>query len=299
MSKVLRWIFVGSNGIRAAWRLLIYAAIIAVIYAILTPVIRHIPAGMDGSVVRPWLALSDLTGSAVTLFAAWLMSRVEHRPLYLYGLPFREAFRGKFWIGSLFGIVAITAILLCLFAAGAFRINALATTGIDALEAAVLWALVFVLAGLFEEFLFRGYVQFTLTTGAGFWIASAITSLLFGLLHSGNHGENALGIISVVCFALFHCVTLRQTGNLWMSIGFHATWDWCESFLYGVPDSGTTTWHPLFTTTFKGPVWLTGGNDGPEGSALALLAVFIMTLLVFWLYPTSQYRTKLGPASAN
>ncbi|MGA3036974.1 MAG: type II CAAX endopeptidase family protein [Vulcanimicrobiaceae bacterium] len=299
MNKFFHWIFVGSSGIRAGWRLLIFAAIVALIYEIATPVIRLFPAGMEGSTVRPWLGLSDLTGLVVVLVAAWLMSRIEHRPLFIYGLPLREAFRRKFWIGFLFGSVAITAILLCLYAAGAYRINALATSGIDAVEAAVLWALVFVCAGLFEEFVFRGYVQFTLTTGTGFWIASAITSLLFGFLHMGNHGENAIGIISVICFALFHCVTLRQTGNLWMSVGFHATWDWCESFLYGVPDSGTTTWHPLFTTTFQGPVWLTGGNDGPEGSALALLAVGIMTLLVFRLYPTPRYRTKLDPASAN
>jgi len=292
MNRFLRWIFVGSGGIRSGWRLLIYATIIAVIYEVATPVIRYLPAGMDGSTLRPWLGLSDMTGLVIVLFAAWLMSRIEHRPLFIYGLPFREAFRGKFWIGFLFGIVAITAILLCLHAAGVYRINAVATTGIDALEAAVLWGLIFVCAGLFEEFTFRGYVQFTLTTGTGFWIASAITSLLFGFLHIGNHGENALGIISVVCFALFHCVTLRQTGNLWMSVGFHATWDWSESFLYGVPDSGTTTWHPLFTTTLKGPVWLTGGNDGPEASVLALLAVLIMTLLVLRLYPTPQYRTK-------
>src|SRR5579872_95201 len=115
MNNLLRWILVGSNGIRAGWRLLIYAAIIALIYEIASPVIRYFPAGMDGSIVRPWLGLSDLTGLVIILFAAWLMSRVEHRPLFVYGLPLREALRGKFWIGFVFGIVAISAILLCLY----------------------------------------------------------------------------------------------------------------------------------------------------------------------------------------
>ncbi len=303
MNEFFRWIFVGSNGIRAGWRLLIYAAIIAAIYEIVVEafhlVFHAYPAAMDGNYVRPSLGLFDLALFAVMLCAAWVMSKIERRPLSLYGLPFRDAFRGKFWIGVLFGAVALTGILLCMGVVGAFRIDALATTGIAALEAAILWALAFLCVGLFEEFMFRGYVQFTLTTGTGFWIAAAITSLLFGFLHIGNHGENALGIISVVCFALFHCVTLRQTGNLWMSVGFHATWDWSESFLYGVPDSGTTTWHPLFMMTFKGPVWLTGGNDGPEGSVIALVAVCIMTVLVYWLYPAPQYHTKLGPTSAN
>ncbi|HUY11863.1 MAG TPA: hypothetical protein VMV73_06345, partial [Candidatus Dormibacteraeota bacterium] len=70
-------------------------------------------------------------------------------------------------------------------------------------------------------------------------------------------------------------------------------WDWGESFLYGVPDSGTTTWHALFTTTFQGPIWLTGGKDGPEGSVLALLAASIITSIVLHLYPTPRYRTKV------
>src|SRR5579872_7298563 len=115
MNKFFHWIFVGSTGIRAGWRLLIFAAIVAAIYEIATPVIRLFPAGMQGSTVRPWLGLSDLTGLVIILLAAWLMSRIEHRPLFIYGLPLREALRGKFWIGFVFGIVAISAILLCLY----------------------------------------------------------------------------------------------------------------------------------------------------------------------------------------
>jgi len=303
MNDFFRWIFIGSNGIRAGWRLLIYAAIVAAIAEIDVEafhlVFHAYPAAMDGHSLRPSVGLFDLALFAVMLCGAWVMSKIERRPLSLYGLPVRDAFRGNFWIGVLFGSVAITGVLLCMLVVGAFRIDALATTSIAALEAAILWALAFLCVGLSEEFMFRGYVQFTLTTGVGFWIAAAITSLLFGVLHLGNSGENPLGIVAIICFALFHCVTLRQTGNLWMSVGFHATWDWGESFFYGVPDSGTTTWHALFATTFQGPAWLTGGKDGPEGSVLALLAVLIMTLIVFRLYPTAQYHTTAGAPAAG
>jgi len=51
-----------------------------------------------------------------------------------------------------------------------------------------------------------------------------------------------------------------------MPIGFHAAWNWGETFFYGVPESGFPPKGHLFNPTFAGPVWLTGGSAGPEGS---------------------------------
>ena len=56
------------------------------------------------------------------------------------------------------------------------------------------WAIAFVMVGLAEEFAFRGYMQFTITTGIGFWPAALLMSLLFGLAHAGNPGESKTGL---------------------------------------------------------------------------------------------------------
>jgi hypothetical protein len=85
-------------------------------------------------------------------------------------------------------------------------------------------------------------------------------------------------LISVGNRRLLFCLQLRRSGNLWMPIGFHASWDWTQTYFYGVPDSGQTLPGHLFNGTFSGPRWLTGGTVGPEGSVLLTLL-----LVLFWL----------------
>jgi membrane protease YdiL (CAAX protease family) len=89
----------------------------------------------------------------------------------------------------------------------------------------------FVLVGIFEEFLLRGYALHTLSRGWGFWPAAVALSVLFGAIHVRNPGETWLGLLAVVAIGLFFCLTLYRTGSLWFAIGFHAFWDWGQTFL--------------------------------------------------------------------
>ena len=127
--------------------------------------------------------------------------------------------------------------------------------------------------GFFEEFLFRGYTQFTLASGVGFWPAATMLSAAFGALHLGNGGEDKVGALSVFVIGMFFCLTLRRTGNLWFAVGLHAAFDWGETFLFSVPDSGIVAPGHLLNSSFHGPVWLTGGTVGPEGSVMAFVVV--------------------------
>ena len=86
--------------------------------------------------------------------------------------------------------------------------------------------------------LLRGYAQFTLARGIGFWPAALVLSCGFGLIHLRNDGEQWRGLLAAAFIGFFFCLTLRRTGNLWFAVGFHAAWDWGETFFYSVPDSG-------------------------------------------------------------
>jgi CAAX protease family protein len=144
-----------------------------------------------------------------------------------------------------------------------------------------------VLVGLYEEFLFRGYAQYTLSKGIGFWPAAVVLSGVFGGLHLSNSGEDWVGAASVFVFGMFACFTLWRTGNLWFAVGFHAAGDYAESFIYSVPDSGTLATGHLLHSSFHGPAWLTGGTVGPEGSVLSFV-VFVLAFILFALV----YRSK-------
>jgi membrane protease YdiL (CAAX protease family) len=101
-----------------------------------------------------------------------------------------------------------------------------------------------------------------------------------------------IGVSAVFAVGLLFCLFVRRTGNLWFPIGFHAGWDWAETYFYGVPDSGTPATGQLFHSSLHGPSWLTGGTVGPEGSLLCFIAIVIMGLLFGYAYRKRLYQPE-------
>jgi len=152
----------------------------------------------------------------------------------------------------------------------------------------MLWAIFFVFVGLFEEFLFRGYTQYTLAESISFWPAAIILSLLFGRVHLNNQGENWVGVAGVVIIGLVFAFALRRTGNLWLVVGWHASFDFGETFLYSVPNSGLLLEGHLSNASLHGPEWKTGGTVGPEGSVFSFLTMSILALAIHFLFPAKK-----------
>jgi hypothetical protein len=112
---------------------------------------------------------------------------------------------------------------------------------------------------------------------AGFWLAAWVASTFFGQVHTGNGGENWIGIFSAAAIGFVFAVSVRLTGSAWWAIGFHAAWDWAETYFYGTADSGMQTQGSLLISKPAGNLFWSGGTDGPEGSVL-VLAVISITL---------------------
>ena len=113
-------------------------------------------------------------------------------------------------------------------------------------------------------------------------------SELFVFTHLGNPGENRIGILSVALVGLFWCFTLLRTGSLWFAVGLHASWDWAQSYFYGVPDSGGTSPGHLLSSSSQGPAWLSGGSVGPEGSVLVLAVIAVMFVVFHFAFPAQH-----------
>jgi membrane protease YdiL (CAAX protease family) len=182
----------------------------------------------------------------------------------------------------------ITVMIVLIRMMGGFSFGELALEGRLLWGYAALWGLVFLCVGFFEEFAFRGYTQFTLATGIGFWPAATMLSAVFGATHLANSGEDKVGALSVFVIGMFFCLTLRRTGNLWFAVGLHAAFDWGETFLFSVPNSGIVVSGHLLNSSFHGPVWLTGGTVGPEGSVVAFIVVGIAAVVFVRVYPPRE-----------
>jgi uncharacterized protein len=292
-------VFRGPNGIRAGWRVLIFlgitiglvAAVNVVVFLVARFILHRPPhIGVTSSLTPTAAILSDGAIFVFTALAAVIMSRIEHRKWRDYGLPLRHAFGGDFWTGIFAGFLAISAALLAMFFLHGFHLAGMAIHGTTLLWSTLAWCVAFVCVGLGEEFAFRGYLQFTLTTGIGFWPAAILLSALFGLAHAANPGESIPGLLSVVCFGILFCFILRRTGNLWWIVGFHAGWDWGQTFFYGVTDSGLKPYHNLFNSSFSGPIWLTGGTVGPEASIFTPIVLLLVGVIVSQVYRENRYH---------
>ncbi len=242
-------------------------------------------------------SISEFSQAGAVLLAGVGLALLERRRFGVYGLP---AWRLRDIVpGALWGLIAVTALLTLLRLLHLLVFDRQLLHGAAALRSGLLWLITFLLVGFFEEFLFRGYLQFTLMRGvlglarrwfpaheraAAFCFSAIVWSTLFFLTHLTNSGENASGLAGVFLAGVLFSFALWRTGALWWGVGFHMTWDWGQSFLFGVPDSGILSQGRLFATHATGRPVLSGGVDGPEGSLL-LIPIFLLMFLVIRLRP--------------
>ncbi len=283
----LRWVFTGRDGIRAGWSILIFLLVIAIPAAAISLILRHvfhIQKPPPAQTLRPLMLLGLETVSIAFVFgASAVMAWIEHRPLWRsYG--FDTTRLGSRVLTGWAGGFACLSLLVALLAGGGFLVfDGEALHGLPILSYGLLWLVGFGLVGIAEEITFRGYIQSTLTRGLGFWPASILTSLLFGAAHVPNHGESVLGLTLVVAAGLVFCILLRVSGSLWMGIGFHAAWDWAQSYFYGTPDSGMLAQGHFLLSHAAGNARFSGSEAGPEGSALAAPVMIAGLLALIWI----------------
>ncbi len=341
---ILSKIFLNDKGVRGGWRLLIYATFVAGLGFGGGIVLQQFVRPTHGVFSPGYLFMQEAFSFGVIFAAAVIMAQIERRSAGVYGLPLSRAFGKLFWQGCLIGSIEVSALVGLIAAFGGYSFGGLAVHGGELLRWGLLWAVFFLFVGLFEEFLFRGYIQFTLADmgfwptailfsalfwrlhlnhpgdGIGFWLAATwlvlifgrmrlnsqgeyakvsgfwpaaiLLSLLFGRVHLNNPGESWLGALGVVMIGLIFAFALRRTGNLWLVVGWHASFDFGETFLYSVPNSGIVFEGHLSNASLHGPNWLTGGSAGPEGSAFSFLTMGILAFAIHLLFPAK----KIEPA---
>jgi uncharacterized protein len=245
----------------------------------------------------PVILLFMESGNLAILFAVTgVIALLEHRSIGDYGLPSQGILGRNFWMGALLGIAEISALIGLIAAFGGYSFGNLVLQDGDVLRWGAVDLVLFLAVGLYEELLFRGYAQFTLGQAIGFWPAAVLLSVGFGSVHLNNKGENWIGAVSVAIVGLLFAFTLRRSGNLWYAVGLHATFDWGESFLYSVPDSGVVLQGHLSSALLHGPRWLTGGSVGPEGSVFSFLTMGLQFVVVMLLFPKKETERPAGSA---
>lgn len=303
-------IFFGPYGLRAGWSIALFLAVflllsetVELLVIFMSHAHRNLPTakGVIHETPPVSVVFSHLIPLIAALVAAFILSRVERRSTRVYGLGGHG--RASDCIKGLITGVAGLSVLVGLLRWSHLLVFAgFNVTGSTALRFGFEWLAGFFVVGVAEEYLFRGYLQYTLTRGLfglfsetnprrrflAFWAAVLVLSVLFLLVHIRNPGETPLGLTAVFFAGLLFAYSLWRTGSLWWAIGFHATWDWSQSFLYGVGDSGTVSKGRLLLSHPQGNPLLNGGQTGPEGSIFVFPVLLLIALIIRFTLPKRE-----------
>ena len=311
-------IFFGDEGLRAGWGILLFVLLcLGSNYAVsrmhLLPSQPHTTTGQSSPELPP---VSSIVSEGVMLLlvslATLILSRIECRPIGVYGLGGSGRLR-LFLYGFFWGLVLLSLLVLFLWQTHLLIFDRLLLAPAAIFRYAVVWAFGFLIVALFEETFLRGYLQFTLTRGFsaiyrpfttpkragafGFWTAALVLCSIFGFGHGNNPGESPFGLVAVGLFGLTFIFSLWRTGSLWWAIGAHTSWNWAQSFLYGVGDSGNMIRYHLLASHPIGPPLLSGGATGPEGSIFVLPTLALLAVASFFAVSRTNRSHSANPAS--
>ena len=308
-------VFMGPSGLRAGWAILIFIAVVGGLLVLGASVLTY-ASGKGPDLARGrYLDVSKEIIPAMfkvvaVLLPACAMSLLERRQFGVYGLDVRHV--TDILPGALTGLIAMSILVGVLAALHLLVFDARLLHGSAVFRSGGAWLFFYSLVGLYEELLFRGYVLLTLMRGLlgiaerisslharaiAFWLSAVACSLLFFLLHANNPDETATGLLGIFLFGILCSYALWRTGSLWWAIGFHMIWDWTESFLYGVPDSGAFSVGRLLAAHAFGNALLSGGVAGPEGSLLLLPVLSLIFLSVRLQTTDSHFPFRANGAS--
>jgi membrane protease YdiL (CAAX protease family) len=314
-TRALRSLFFGDEGLRAFWGILLFVGIRHVLrYCVYPLALALVPSAAPGAgdILPRETYVSEGAALLCVALATCVMALLERRPVAAYGFSRRHSLR-YFAAGLASGVALLTLLVAILRATGLLVFDVRLLFGASVLRYGAIWLGGFFLVGLAEELLSRGYLQFTLSRcltpiyrwliGArrpealGFWTAALILSFAFGYSHRTNSGESPLGLLAAGLGGFLFCLSLWRTGSLWWAIGFHASWDWAQSFLYGVADSGLIVHGRLYATHAVGRPWLSGGLTGPEGSLLFLPVALAGAAVILLTLPRTHFGYRLADAA--
>lgn len=257
-----KWIFIGPQGLRAGWSILIFVSLMFIIgngIAFLLSRLHLISKGSPFS-ARQQIFVEFIEVGGL-LCAASIMALIERRSILDYNLrgPRRTT---HFLSGFVIGFAALSCLVGSLAWGGWLHFGPVALHGGAVVRYAAAWGLVFLCVGCFEEGTMRCYFQFTLTRGINFWWAAGLIACICGFLLLRAKGNGAVGVYVIALLGLLPCLMLHLKKA--PSAGF---WNaaWFTSTLFGFGHTGNSgeNWIGIFAAAFIGfvfcvSVWVTG-----------------------------------------
>ena len=294
-------VFVDDDRLRPIWRFFLSVVLIFAAFVVAAAIVGAV---LLGAQVHPSLYVALFWQSIATLGAVVasykLMTMVfDGRPLGSVGL----ALHPRWWRDLGRGLVVGAAMLFsatllewgCGFAHFTYSPHSMMRAGSFSF-------VMFAVAAANEEVIFRGYPFQRLVESITPVGAIVATSALFGLAHLSNPHRTWVSTLNTGLIGVPFAVAYLRTRSLWMPIGMHFIWNYLLGFLLGLPVSGLTVPASVLTARVRGPIWLTGGDYGPEGGLLVTGVTLLVTVYVSFtksIYTSDKMKALVfGPVTS-
>jgi membrane protease YdiL (CAAX protease family) len=212
----------------------------------------------------------------------------QQEPLKDMGLVRREGWKREFAIGAAVGWAGVVACVLPIATLGSLVITF--WRGGHQYFLLLLNLATIVVMSLAQEVVFRGYAFQRLMDSIGPTLAALFMPLLFAVIHMMNTNATAASVLVAILLGWLLSIAYLRTRALWVPWGLHFAWSASLALLFGLPVSGSVQFSPVISSNTIGPPWLTGGDYGPEGSAIAVLVV--LALIVVLVRVTRDYARR-------
>ncbi len=291
-------LFIQEGRLRPTWRVVCYVfAYLLGSLAIRIPIVVFLVTmfqlgmvdentlmGLESSL--PLLIVLGLANLALVLLLTYLFRRfLDGGTLLDLGFHREAGWLKEVLGGLLLGILLIGLILAVEWGAGwlqilgfAWQVEPAGLTVVSLLGYFIMMTLV----ASYEELSFRGYVLQNLNAEWGVIVALIASSVLFGLFHALNPNVSPIALLNIFLAGVLLAACYLVSGELWLPIAFHFSWNFVQGPLFSFPVSGVVT-RGLLLTEIGGNPLITGGGFGPEGGLVGAVATFLgLLILLLW-----------------
>lgn len=238
---------------------------------------------------KPWIMLISLLATVATTLSCILYCRkIERRSWASMG------FRKQGWLLRYLKGYAIGTAMLLLCALILWLMGKLDFAFAQKIPVFYLLAFFvgFVIQGMSEEVLVRGYFMVSLNNRCHTALAVGISSVVFAMLHLFNPGISLLALLNLTLFGIFMAVYILRTDDLLGACAIHSAWNFAQGNLVGIRVSGTAQ---LPTVVIMNPIGeqalFHGGDFGLEGGLIVTFVTLAAIALTLFL-PRKAQKTE-------
>jgi hypothetical protein len=114
--------------------------------------------------------------------------------------------------------------------------------------------------------------------------AVLVNAAFFSLLHLGNDGVSFLPLLNIFIYGLLFSAMVIWMDSPWAAMAAHASWNFCQNILLGLPNSGNVLPYSVFKLEAAAATdsFAYSTAFGLEGAITASITLLVVAGLIAW-----------------